>query len=120
MALININKYYSLDVIGIEKSLKTINNKLNYLMANMQDLSAKVDSLQTALDTEQEQIAAAISALEQTVTNLQEMVTEGGTAEERQALADKIDSIKNDLQGTISDTPVVDNPPTDEPSPEEV
>lgn len=74
-------------------------------MATIAELSAKVDTLQTALDAEQEQIAAAIAALQQTVTDLNAIIAEGGTAEERQALSDKLDAVIVDLQGTVADTP---------------
>lgn len=77
-------------------------------MANIADLAAKVDALQTALDTEQQEIADAIAALQQSITDLQAMVADGGTVEERQALADKLDAIKADLEGTISSTPPVE------------
>lgn len=81
-------------------------------MANIAELTAKVDALQTALDTEQQEIADAIAALQQSITDLQAMVADGGTVEERQALADKLDAIKADLEGTIS------NEPAPEPTPE--
>lgn len=74
-------------------------------MANIQELAQKVDALQVALDVEQEQIAAAIEALNQAIADLQAMVAEGGTPEERQALADKLDAIKADLESTIPDEP---------------
>lgn len=81
------------------------NLKLDQIMASILELTAKVDALQTALDTEQEQIAAAIAQLQQTVTELQAIVANGGTEAERQALADKLDAITADLQNTIGETP---------------
>jgi hypothetical protein len=53
------------------------------------------------------QIKAAIDALNQTVADLQALVADGGTAEERQALADKLDAITTDLEGTIPDATAV-------------
>lgn len=70
-------------------------------MATITELSQKVDDLQVALDAEQEQILAAIAGLNETIAALQALVVEGGTAEERQALADKLDAIKADLESTI-------------------
>ena len=72
-------------------------------MATIVELTQKVDELQAALDAEQVQIAEAIAALEGVVAQLQAQVADGGTAEERQALADKLDAIKSDLEGTIPD-----------------
>lgn len=83
--------------------LISLNYKTANIMATIQELSAKVDELQAALDAEQEQIAAAIAALQQTVADLQAIVAEGGTAEERQAVSDKIDAVIADLKGTIPD-----------------
>lgn len=74
-------------------------------MATIQELSAKVDALQVALDLEQQQIADAIAALQATVADLQALVVDGGTAEERQAVSDKLDAVIADLQATIPDTP---------------
>lgn len=80
-----------------------INQKLDKLMANIHELQAQVAQLQADLDAEQQQIADAIAALNQTIVDLQAMVAEGGTAEERQALADALTAISDDLKGTIPD-----------------
>lgn len=71
-------------------------------MADIKELAAKVDELQTALDEEQVAIQAAIDALTTANADLQAQVTAGGTAEERQAIVDKINSVIADLQGTIA------------------
>ena|SRR5688572_14208202 len=81
-----------------------LNLKLNTIMANIRDLSNKVDQLQASLDAEQQQIIDAIAQLEQTVEELQQIVADGGTEVERQALSDKLDSVISDLQSTISDS----------------
>ena len=78
---------------------------------NIQELDAKVDQLQTALDSEQEQIKTAIDGLTAEVANLNAIIADGGTPEQRQAIADKIDSIVTDLKGTIPD--VVVEPPVE-------
>lgn len=72
-------------------------------MANIQELRAQVAQLQADLDAEQAQVAAALEALNQAITDLQAMVAEGGTPEERQALADQLTAISEDLKGTIPD-----------------
>lgn len=71
-------------------------------MPTLAELSAKADELQAALDAEQEQIAAAITGLNDTITTLTSQVSEGGTAEERQAVIDKLTTIKTDLEGTVA------------------
>lgn len=72
-------------------------------MPSLQELSDKVDQLQSDLDAEQQQIKDAIDALTQANADLQALVTAGGTEEERQAISDKIDAVITDLKGTIPD-----------------
>jgi len=101
MALFNFT-IYSTNNREILKQLYKQNLKLDIIMANITELTQKVDDLQIALDAEQVQIAEAIAALQQAIIDLEAMVAEGGTAEERQALADKLDSIKTDLEATVA------------------
>lgn len=73
-------------------------------MANsIAELTQKADDLQAALDAEQEQIKEAIKKLEDENAELKTLIADGGTAEERQALANKIDATIADLKATISD-----------------
>lgn len=78
-------------------------------MPTLEEISAKADELQIALDAEQQQVAdllalkeAAITSLTETVTNLEALVAEGGTAEQRQAVLDKLNGTLTDLQGTVA------------------
>lgn len=71
-------------------------------MPTIQELNAKVDELQTALDAEQEAINAAINSLNTTITDLQALVAAGGTEAERQAVLDKLNAIKADLEATVA------------------
>jgi hypothetical protein len=89
---ININHY--------DRDDKFLTQKLNLIMASIKDLNAKVDVLQADLDVEQQKIADAIAALQQTVTDLQALVVDGGSADERQAVSDKLDAVIADLQAT--------------------
>lgn len=99
MALFNINIYSNdKDLIRL---LKENNLKLDNIMATLTELSTKVDELQTALDAEQVEIQEAIAKLEASITDLSALVADGGTAEERQAISDKLTQIKTDLEGTI-------------------
>lgn len=66
------------------------------------EIKALADSLQQSLDAEQEQINAAIGALNTTITDLQALVAAGGTEEERQAIVDQLTSIKTDLEATVA------------------
>ncbi len=72
-------------------------------MATLAELNAKVDELQGVIDTEQEQVAAALATLNQTVVDLQALVASGGTEAERQAILDKVVSAIDDLKTTIPD-----------------
>src|SRR5688572_5206428 len=95
-----ITVYINPQECGEDGNNNSVHQKLDQIMANIQELTAKVNELQTALDAEQEQIAAAIEALTAEITQLREDVAQGGTVEERQALADRLDSIRADLEGT--------------------
>jgi hypothetical protein len=78
-------------------------------MPTIQEISAKADELQVALDIEQQQVAdllalkeAAIASLTDTIAQLQVIVADGGTAADRQAVLDKLDATKTDLEGTVA------------------
>lgn len=103
MSTIIINDSGKLD--QIIKLLKKQNKKLKEMANSIADLTKQVDDLQASLDAEQEQIKAAIEALSEQIEELEKLVVDGGTEEERQALADKLTAIKVDLEGTIPDTP---------------
>ncbi len=84
------------------------------IMANAAELAAKVDALQSAIDSEQTQIADALATLQTTIDGLKADILEGGTAAERQAIADKLDAAIADVQSTIADAaPVVEPVPVD-------
>lgn len=76
-------------------------------MASIIQLTEKVDALQAALDAEQQEIQDAIAALNATIQELKDQIAnnQGGTVEERQVLADKLDAIKADLEGTVNNNP---------------
>ena len=106
MSLFTINIYNDDSKLHkIEELLLELTNKTNKIMANIDDLIAQVDDLQVALDAEQAQIAAAIAGLESSIADLTAQLADGGTPEQRQALADKLTAIKEDLAGTIADAP---------------
>lgn len=90
----SVNRKILRHVINNSRKLKTI-------MATIQELSAKVDELQVSLDAEQEAIEAAIADLNQSIADLQVLIVSGGTEEERQALLDKLNAVKEDLEGTL-------------------
>ena len=101
---LNVRGQQDSEIITLLKKIITQNTNT---MATIAQLTEKVDALQTSLDAEQSEIQAAIDALNTTVQELRDQVANnsGGTVEERQALADKLDSIKTDLEGTISNDP---------------
>lgn len=95
-------------------------------MPTNQELNAKVDELQIALDAEQQQVAdllaakeaditakqAVIDQLQTVVADLEAQVAAGGTEAERQAILDKLNAALTDLQATVADAPPVE-PPTE-------
>lgn len=77
-------------------------------MPTLQEISAKADELQTSLDAEQQRVSdllaekdTTIATLNTTITDLQALVANGGTEEERQALLDKLTTLKTDLEATV-------------------
>lgn len=74
-------------------------------MATIAELSAKVDSLQSAIDSEQEQIQTVIQGLKDANASLQAIIDAGGTVDpaELDALSAKIDTAISDLQSTVPD-----------------
>lgn len=70
-------------------------------MPTLEEISQKCDELQASLDAEQEQIQNAINGLNATIADLQQQVADGGTPEQRQAVLDKLNAIKTDLESTI-------------------
>jgi ABC-type transporter Mla subunit MlaD len=95
------------DESQVLKLLKQILNINQNTMASIAQLTEKVNALQTSLDAEQQEIQDAIAGLNVTIQELRDQIAnnEGGTVEERQALADKLDAIKSDLEGTVNTTP---------------
>lgn len=78
-------------------------------MPTLEELSAKVDEVQAALDAEQQQVAdllaqkdATIVTLNETITELQGQIADGGTTEQRQAVLDKLTALKADLEATVN------------------
>lgn len=81
-------------------------------MPTLEEISAKADELQTALDAEQQQVQdllaeknATIENLNGVITELQGQIADGGTAEQRQAVLDKLNALKADLEATVPPTP---------------
>lgn len=71
-------------------------------MPTLAELSAKVDTMQTALDEEQQQVADLIASKDATIAALQAIIDAGNPNNdaEIQAILDKVDAVIADLQGT--------------------
>lgn len=69
-------------------------------MATIAELSEKVDELQVSLDVEQQKIADAIAALNLVVVDLKASLEGAATPEAIQAVVDKVDAVKADLEAT--------------------
>lgn len=96
------------------KEIKSLHNKINTMATSIKDLSAQVDTLQTSLDAKQEQIQTAIDALSKSITDLNNLIVEGGSEADRQAIADKLTALKADLESTSTTPTGPVEPPTGE------
>lgn len=74
----------------------------------LEEISAKADELQIALDAEQQQVAdllaekdATIGTLEETIAELQAQQGSGGTPETRAAVLEKLNGLLTDLKSTV-------------------
>lgn len=85
-------------------------------MPSNAELSALVDQLQAAVDTEQQEVAdllaekeativslnANVVTLGETIVALEAAVAAGGTEAERQAILDKLVAVKADIESTVT------------------
>jgi len=111
MALIDFHIHITADLDSVNKTLDHLLKHQHEIMATLAELTAKVTELQAAVDTEQQEIADALAALQAEVQRLTDIISAGGgaTAEELQVVVDTINGIISDVQSTIPGLP----PPTE-------
>jgi len=116
MALIEIHIHNHVD---LEKLKKEIMQELDQLKEQVGILNGKVDQLQTSLDAEQEQVAKLLqnnASVQQELNNkINDLTTQLNNSakpedvlavvEDVKNIANKIDTARIDLEGTVSDTP---------------
>src|SRR5687768_3848862 len=92
------------------RDIKQIKTLIKKLMAKIDELNQKVTELQQIVDTEQQEVANALAALEAEKVRLQEMIANGATPEQLQSVSDNIDAIINDVKTTIPNLPEPEEP----------
>jgi phage-related tail protein len=108
MAWFEIHIHQTVDTNEVEKKLNRIIKQNTDLMATVAQLNEKVDLLQTTIDETQAAALEKITTLETTVQELRDQIANGGSTEELQAIADKLDAATADLKSTFPTAPPVD------------
>ena len=84
-------------------------------MSTIEQLNEKADVLQATVDTFQAKTIAAVQSLQETIADLQNQIANGATPEQLQAVADKLEATKADLEST----PLPEAPAEEAPAPVE-
>lgn len=72
------------------------------IMPNVKDLIIKVDELKETLSNEKNEVYQILLKLNKTIVDLKAIIEEGGTKEEREELAAKLEELKESLENTVN------------------
>lgn len=89
-------------IIKLIKQVLHINQNI---MGKIEELNAKADALQAAIDETQDKVLVKIATLEATVQELKDQIANGGNDPALQAIADKLDAATADLRSTFPEEP---------------
>lgn len=105
MALIDLHIHIHGQVES--QKLDTIITQNNQIMAKIDELNEKIQTLENTVNEEQQEISNALAALALEVQTLKDIIAAGGTAteEQLQAAITKIDSIIEDVKTSIPNLP---------------
>ena len=111
--IINVASGGTINIAGspfdasVDSRLDFISSQLNSLTMAFNTLEERFTALETAVATERQQILDALAELQEANADLQLLVADGGTVEQRAALALRMENLTATVAAIIPDVPPV-------------
>lgn len=107
MALIDVHIHVHGDA-----QLEPINNKLNSIMALIDDLKTEIAALRQASADEKAEVTEALGGLTDTIASLEAQLANGASPEQLQEAIDEVKAAKDEIVG-IYNKPTTPTEPTE-------
>lgn len=87
----------------LSNSLYLLTIKTNAIMSAIQKVQEEITNLQTAIETERQQVSEALGKLNGTIEQLQKQLAEGASPDQLQEVLNGLISARENLQSIIPD-----------------